>query len=51
MYLGLNGEISEAECFEQCLQNENFYYFNTMKVLVKKTILYYCKKYPLAEKP
>lgn len=38
MYLGLNGEISDAEnslcslktplryCFEQCLQNENFYF-------------------------
>jgi mRNA interferase HigB len=33
------------------LQIENFYYFCRMKILVKKTILYYTKKYPIAKTP
>ncbi len=31
------------------MQIENFYYFCHMKILVKKTILYYLKRYPLAK--
>ena len=31
------------------MQIENFYYFCHMKILVKKTILFYIKKYPMAE--
>ena len=31
------------------MQIENFYYFCSMKILVRKTILFYIKKYPMAE--
>jgi len=31
------------------LQIENFHYFCHVKILVKKTILFYIKKYPMAE--
>ena len=35
--------------YKICLQFENFCYICNMKILVKKTILFYIKKYPIAE--
>ena len=41
--------VAKNKCKVLSLQIENFYYIWPMKILVRKTILFYIKKYPIAE--